>query len=171
MCWGLITGSWCMPPVWWFSVWEISGSRLIKTAGPPTESPFSASFSLPKFNRVQMFLFIHLLVIIGIPWPIKCHPFIFIFPGPSFFVWKNIWIGLCRYFRPLGIWVCFPTSHYSSKRANDHFGTPWLPWAPTFTYSRNICDLCSISIWWRGKARKCIPQNSSKKHPFHSRWD
>jgi hypothetical protein len=41
------------------------GSRLIKTAGPPTESPFySASFSLPQFsNRVQLLLSIGLVQI------------------------------------------------------------------------------------------------------------
>jgi hypothetical protein len=37
----------CILPGWWSSVWDILGSRLIETAGPPTGSPSSlASFSL-----------------------------------------------------------------------------------------------------------------------------
>ena len=42
MCWGPHV-SWCMLLVWWSSVWEISGSRLIETAGPPTGSPSSSA--------------------------------------------------------------------------------------------------------------------------------
>jgi hypothetical protein len=49
MCWEPHF-SWCMLPGWWSSVWEISGSKLIETACPPTgllsSSSPSCSFSL-----------------------------------------------------------------------------------------------------------------------------
>jgi hypothetical protein len=41
LCWGPPI-SWCMLPVWWFNVWDISGV-LIETAWPPTGSPFSSA--------------------------------------------------------------------------------------------------------------------------------
>jgi hypothetical protein len=48
MRWGTQISWWSNLSVWWFSVWENSGSRLIETAGPPTGSPFSSnSFRLP----------------------------------------------------------------------------------------------------------------------------
>ena len=50
MCWEPHI-SWCMLPGWWSSVWEISGSRLIETAGPPTRSPSSSAF--PNFSLIQ----------------------------------------------------------------------------------------------------------------------
>jgi hypothetical protein len=57
VCWGPHI-SWCMLSVWWSSVWKISGSRLIKIAGPPIGLSFySNSFRLPWFNnRGQLLL-------------------------------------------------------------------------------------------------------------------
>jgi hypothetical protein len=40
--------SWCMLPVWWFSVWEIVGSRLLMTAGPLPHHSSGAWITSPK---------------------------------------------------------------------------------------------------------------------------
>jgi hypothetical protein len=59
VCWGPHIG-WCVLPLWWSCIWEISGSRLIETAGPTTGSPFSsASFSLSLIQKQGSAVSVH----------------------------------------------------------------------------------------------------------------